>query len=154
MSNLLCNACCWTASDRRPTIDKELWCRCTHTGRSFLVNLRQNASFTQNLAKYVPTLMTGSSWIWSMVHKRCLCPLEHLVVMGLDVFGLGEQAPTQEMPGILFLATSGNLKDTDIAHAAGNGMVQISVGTVLMFGLGAFRVTTQIGETSDSDPEI
>ena len=128
-------------------------------GLPFLVNLRQSPHYTRALAKYVPTLMTSTSMIWSMKHNRLLTPQEHLVVMGLPIFHpAGEQNIGDDVPGIVKLMHRGKLINADILHAAGNGMVQISVGAVLIFALGGFKPVDQSqsssGSGSESDPEI
>ena len=129
-------------------------------GLPFLVNLRQNPHYTRALAKYVPTLMTSTSTIWSMRHNRQLIPAEHLVVMGLPIFvSAGAQYIGDDMPGIVSLLNRGKLSNGDILHAAGNGMVQIAVGTVLFFALGGFKLAVHQSESSsslhsESDPEM
>ena len=100
-----------------------------------IVNLMQNAEGSWSLSKVVPTLPTRTSLIWSMRHKRCLHPHEHLLVMGLPVFDSGRNF--EELSGIEQLVRSGRLTGADIVHAAGNSMVQISVGAFLIFALGS-----------------
>jgi hypothetical protein len=103
----------------------------------FIVNLHQNANYSRALSKMMPALLTRTSLMWSMVHQRCLTPLEHLVVMGVPVFDTSRS--DIDRSGIELLAKRGKLTSVEITHAAGNGMVQIAIGCVLMFGLGGSR---------------
>ena len=136
----------------------ERMCRRIHGGRrlSFLVNLRQNASFTRSLAKYVPTLMTSTSLIWSMRHGRTLSPEEHLVVMGLAVYSqdLFYVSRGLAVPGILVRLNNHRLSKADILHASGNGMVQIAIGAILMFGIGGVVVVSHVSESNASDSDL
>ena len=64
------------------------------------------------------------------------------------------------MPGILVRLNNHRLSKADILHASGNGMVQIAIGAILMFGIGGVVVVSEVvseSNASDSDledPEI
>ena len=64
------------------------------------------------------------------------------------------------VPGILVRLNNHRLSRADILHASGNGMVQIAIGAILMFGIGGVVVVSEVvseSNASDSDleaPEI
>jgi hypothetical protein len=64
-------------------------CRLRGRALRFIVNIHQTCKFSRAISKYVPTLLTKTSHIWSMVHRRLLAPIEFLVVMGIPVFREG-----------------------------------------------------------------
>lgn len=140
---------------------------CLRMGRAkkFIVNLHQSPSFTKSVTKMMPTLMTNTSLMWSMVHERCLLPLEHLVAMGIPI--LDEHRNQEDISGIELLIKQDKVTGREVVHAAGNGMSQICIGAVLLFALGGLGplnnalVQDSFGSSDDeaeagmaSDPEI
>ena len=64
----------------------EKLCRKVRRRAAFIVNLLQNAHWTNSLSDKVPSLLAGSSALWSMVAERLLLPIERLSVQGIGVF--------------------------------------------------------------------
>ena len=102
----------------------------------FIINLHQSCAFMNTMTRIVPTLLTRTSTIWSMIHNRQLIPKEMMQVMGLCPYE--EPGQLKLLPGIEQLAIEGKVADKDITHACGNGMTQISVGSMLLFALGSY----------------
>ena len=73
-----------------------------------------------------------------MVHNRQLIPKEMMQVMGLEVFEKHLPGSRQFLPGFEQLVLQDKISNQDIVHACGNGMTQISVGSMLMFTLGSY----------------
>ena len=71
-----------------------------------------------------------------MIHNRQLIPKEMMQVMGLCPYE--EPGQLKLLPGIEQLAIEGKVADKDLIHACGNGMTQISVGSVLLLALGSY----------------
>ena len=51
----------------------------------FIVNLSQNVTFMSSFSEVVPTILTRTTLLWSMVHDRFLLSLEYMQIMGLFV---------------------------------------------------------------------
>ena len=111
---------------------------CARMRRKFdyIINLAQNCTFNSMHKIMVPTLLTRTSFLWSMRKSRFLHPFEYMQVMGLPTLC---QDVVDVRSGFEVLALDGELDDNDILHACGNGMVQVSVGAMIMFGLGSSR---------------
>ena len=108
---------------------------------SYIVNLQQSVSFMKSLSEFAPTLLTGSSSLWSTRHNRLLAPAQHLVVKGIDLYD--SRTDTERFP-IELLTLSGQLSDKAILAMAGNGMCLIAVGSVTLFTLGTVSLACPV----------
>ena len=102
--------------------------------QSYIINLHQTVTYSRSFATMVPTLMTKTSCLWSMLQGRLLHPLERLLVMGIPVFSEGRASSC--WVGVEALAKSGSFNEAHVAHVAGNAMSQIAVGAMLILALG------------------
>ena len=98
----------------------------------YIYNIHQTCTYTRSMSPIVPALMTRTSVIWSGTHQRVLIPEECLRVMGIKACGDNQHAAA----GVERLHKNGKLNDHQVNLLAGNAMVQIAVGAVLMFALG------------------
>eukprot|EP00969_Alexandrium_andersonii_P101334 4470641-Alexandrium_andersonii.AAC.1 len=89
----------------------------------------------------MPTLLTRTSKIWSYHHRRVLAGLEKLEVMGLPIFSppipggssAASSSASPYVPGVQAMALSGGADDQELSAVAGNAMVNIVVGCLLLF---------------------
>ena len=103
-------------------------------GRSYLFNARQSWSFSKSLTTLMPTLLTKTSYIYSVHHKRVLIPIEHLGVMGVPF--PGQCSDVEQHYPVVSLIKAGRFTMDEMTHAAGNGMIAKHVGAVILFTLG------------------
>ena len=108
----------------------EKLCRKVRRRAAFIVNLLQNAHWTNSLSDEVPSLLAGSSALWSMVAERLLLPIERLSVQGIGVF---DHRLWHERYSIEQLALSQRISPSALQRLQGNGMHQAAIGSVLLF---------------------
>lgn len=106
----------------------------------YIINLLQTCALMNTMTCVVPTPLTRTSTIWSMVHNRQLIPKELMQVMGLPAL-VENEGSCRLLPGFEQLVLQGKVSDNDICHACGNGMTQIAVGSMLLFALGSYGTT-------------
>ena len=114
----------------------EKMCRRARRRMKYIVNLRQTPQWCNGWSEAVPTLLTSTSYLWSMVEGRVLLPIEHLGVQGLDCFNNCPSLP--ECP-VVRLALSGALTPREVMHLAGNSFNIAAVTSVLLFAFTCFE---------------
>ena len=96
----------------------------------FIVNLYQTQTFARSKSMLIPTLLTATSLIWSMIHQRLLIPAEHLGVQGIDAF-----SPTCNW-AVARMASQGSLTPCQVKSLAGNSFNLAAMTSVVMFLFG------------------
>ena len=130
----------------------ERFCRRLRLKLKYILNLHQNVTYMSSLSRFVPTILTKTMLLWSMVYHRMMHPLEYMQVMGIPV--LQPNDPGRDRSGFEVLALAGLLDSGEVVHACGNGMVQIAVGSICLFALGSARERlSAIGSENDFDQE-
>ena len=102
----------------------------------YIVNLCQNPSFFRSWSELIPTLLTRTSQLWSMSHKRIMIPLEHLAVQGIDVWGTSSGGCHH---ATVRSALAGKLTDGQIRHLSGNSFNIAQISSVLLFAFALSR---------------
>ena len=70
--------------------------------------------------------------MFSMRLARTLLPLEYLCCQGVPVFGLVARRDSTPAFGVIRLALSDALSDTEVCQLAGNGMHLAAIGAVML----------------------
>lgn len=99
--------------------------------KKYIVNLCQTAGFAKQLVEYCPTLLTKTSMLWDMVEERAFIPMEHLCIMGINVFD--DTRSLEEKFAVEQLALMGYLSDAEVCQLTGNGMHIWAIGSVLFY---------------------
>ena len=130
----------------------ERFCRRLRVKLKYILDLHQNVTYMSSISIFVPTILTKTTLLWSMVYHRMMHPLEYMQAMGIPV--LQPNDPGRDRSGFEVLALAGLLDSGEVVHACGNGMVQIAVGSICLFALGSARERlSAIGSENDFDQE-